>query len=72
MIKLHVHSQPKVCFGQNFNISRYNKNRKKLLVFKIHSYADYEFAFILLILKMADPIWRKKNENYSMLIKIVM
>ena len=34
--------------------------------------ADYEFASILLKFKITNPMWRKKNKNYSMLIKIGM
>ena len=34
--------------------------------------AIYQSAFIFFKLKMADPIWRRKNENYLMLIKICM
>ena len=32
--------------------------------------ADYKSAFIYSKFKIADLIWRKKNKNYPMLIKI--
>ena len=34
--------------------------------------SDYESAFIFFKLMIAGPIWRKKNKNYPMLIKIRM
>ena len=43
---------------------------KLKIYLRIFGVTDYECGFIFLKWKIASPIWRNKNTNYPMLIKI--